>query len=324
MNSRRQFIKLSFFSLAGLSLPLGYACHGRWRSEVRPPRPVRRGLVIWFSQTGNTQRIGRLLAAGWRKQGLEVTSAEIRKFDPQSAVGFDLIAMGCPVNHYDAPGFVKSWLARLPHLQETPVAAFITHGLPPSNQHNTACAVLEILAQRGGVPVGLATFGNFGTYPPAWAFYPQSALKSSGFPNERTYEQARNYGAELLVRVRSGMAFEFKRELSFGDVKKNLSPIWFSKLITDEHTIDKDRCWNCGTCTDICPTGAIDPAKGSVNKVLCVDCMGCINNCPAQAVRMVYWGKPLVGYPFFLQQHGIIVREPVEIIQGKFQQGMIG
>jgi len=186
MNTRRYFLKMGVFTTAALSLPINYACHQKHHFHAGKPRAVRRALVLWFSQTGNTQRIGRLLAAVWRKQGVDVTTSEIRKFNSQTAVGYDLIAMGCPVNHYDAPDYVKSWLSRLPDLQGTPVAAFVTHGLPPSNQHNTACAVLEIMAQRGGVPAGLATFGNFGTYPPLWAFYPESALKSSAFPNEAT------------------------------------------------------------------------------------------------------------------------------------------
>ncbi len=318
MNTRRNFLRMGVFATAALGLPFAYACHPKQHFEPRSPRTVRRALVLWFSQTGNTQRIGRLLAAVWRKNGLEVTAAEIRQFDPGSALGYDLIAMGCPVNHYDAPGYVKSWLPRLPHLQGASVAAFVTHGLPPSNQHNTACAILELLAQRGGVPVGLATFGNFGTYPPLWAFYPESALKTSAFPNETTYDQVRQYAGELLVQASAGNAFEFSRELSFGDVKKSLAPIWFSKMITDEHSIDKERCQHCGTCAELCPTGAIDPEKGVVNKAICVDCMGCINNCPAQAVRMVYWGKPLVGYRDFLREKGIVIKEPEEIsIMGK-------
>ncbi|MBA4366076.1 MAG: hypothetical protein C0403_00355 [Desulfobacterium sp.] len=120
-----------------------------------------------------------------------------------------------------------------------------------------------------------------------------------------------------MVQVSSGNAFEFSREVSFGDVKKNLAPIWFSKMITDEHSIDRERCQHCGTCAELCPTGAIDPEKGAVNKEVCVDCMGCINNCPAQAVRMVYWGKPLVGYHDFLRQQGIAVKEPKEIVHGE-------
>ncbi len=313
MKTRRHFLKLGLASAACAGLPLGCLWHPSHRVDARQPRPMKQALVLWFSQTGNTQRIGRLLAAVLQKQGVSVTAVEIRRFNPQHAADYDLIVMGCPVNHYDAPGFVKSWLTNLPPLPGTPVAAFVTHGLPPSNQHNTGCAVLEILAQRGGLPMGLATFGNFGTYPPAWAFFPEKVLETADFPNETTYDQARRYAVDLLERVNRGDGFEFSRELSFGDVKKNLAPIWFSKMITDEHTIDLERCRHCGTCADVCPTGAIDPDSGTVNKDICVDCMGCINNCPTQAVRMVYWGKPLVGYHDFLRQHGLAVKEPEEI-----------
>ncbi|MFZ5569253.1 MAG: EFR1 family ferrodoxin [Thermodesulfobacteriota bacterium] len=321
MKTRRHFLKLGMFSAVCAGLPPGCIWHPTHHVAARPPGSMKRALVLWFSQTGNTQRIGRLLSAVWRKQGVAVTEAEIRQFDPRHAAGYDLIAMGCPVNHYDAPGFVKTWLENLPPLQGIPVAAFVTHGLPPSNQHNTGCAVLEIMAAKGGLPVGLGTFGNLGTYPPFWAFFPEDVLKTAGFPNEATYDQARRFAMDLITRVNAGEGFEFSREVSFGDVKKNLAPIWFSKLITDEHRIDPDRCQHCGVCREVCPTGAIDPEKGTVDKGNCVDCMGCINNCPARAVRMVYWGKELVGYPDFLRQQGIVVKEPEEITAAEGEKG---
>lgn len=159
----------------------------------------------------------------------------------------------------------------------------------------------------------MATFGNMGTYPPSWAFFPEETLKSSAYPNEETYDRARGFAAVLLETVEQGGDFEFRREWSFGDVKKNLAPVWFSKLITDDHSIDSSRCQRCGTCAEKCPTGAINPYNGKVDKEVCVDCMGCINNCPTQAVRIVYWGKKLVGYRAFLNEHGIEIHEPEEL-----------
>lgn len=316
MPSRRDMLKLALASAVALSLP---ACCRAYQEQSPGPlssRVVKRGLVLSYSQTGNTRRIGRLLAAVWRRQGVQVREAEIREFDPGQAVGFDLIAVGGPVNHYDAPQYLKDWLGKLPPLGQTPVAAFVTHGVPPSNQKNTACAILEILAGHGGVPVGLACFGNLGTYPPSWAFFPGKSLEARGLPNQETFRQARAYALDLLARASAGQPLAFSREWSMGDVKKSLAPIWFSKLITEVHEIDPARCTGCGTCVRLCPTGAIDPQRGTVDKERCVDCMGCLNNCPAQAVRMVYWGKPLTGYFEFLRQNQIQIAEPPELREG--------
>ena len=294
-------MKWSGTMAASLSIPAWLTGCAVTDARATQPREVKRALVIWYSQTGNTARIGRLIAAVWQKQGIAVDSAEIREIDPSDCAGYDLLAAGSPVNHYDAPQFVKNWLGRLPSIDHTLTAAFVTHGIPASNQHNTACALLEHLAAKGGIPLGLAAYGNLGTYPPSWAFFPEKSLEAKDHPNRETYREAAKYAGLLLEKAKRGQSIAIKRECSFGDVKKNLAPIWFSKLITDEHYIDPAKCLGCGLCRAKCPTGAIDPEQKTVNKSLCVDCMGCLNNCPAQAVVMVYWGKKTDGISGFFK-----------------------
>ena len=236
-------------ALAATTLAVPVACTRYLPSESPSlqPRKVQRALVLWFSQTGNTARIGRLMAAVWKQRGVAVDAAELRDFDPASIGGYDLVAMGSPVNHYDLPDYVKGWLKKLPPLSGVPVAAFVTHGIPESNSHNTACSLLDLLAQNGAVPMGLATFGNLGTYPPYWAFYPDKAVSGSAYPNGDTFAKALQYATALIDGVEAGAAYSYRYEIGLGDVKKNLAPIWFSKLITDAHTIDKERCTGCGT-----------------------------------------------------------------------------
>jgi ferredoxin/flavodoxin len=330
MPSRRRFLKTGSLAAASLALPACGGTHCEQNFQAFKPGKVKRALVVWFSQTGNTQRVGRLTAAVWRTRGIQVDESEIRGFDPADCQGYDLIAVGAPVNHFDSPPSIISWLNRLPDLGGAPVAVFITHGLPPGNQHNTGCALLEALADKEGVPVGLAKFGNLGTYPPAWAFDPEKTLATVGHPNEETYDRMREFAAQSLARAESGQPISFTREWTVDDIKKYILAPWLSKMVHDEHYIDPERCIRCGTCAAKCPTGAIDPYKGEVNKSLCIDCMGCVNNCPNQAVRLVYWGKELVGYFDFLKQHNIEIPEPRELsplispVPGRGWQGIHG
>ncbi len=312
MKSRRSILKYGALAAVAASAPVLY--WGR-RTPVEvtvSPRNVKRALVAWFSQTGNTERIGRLTAEVWKKRGIEVEAAEIREVDPSICEGFDLIAVGAPVNYYDVPPLLKEWLANVPHLDGTPVAAFITHGLPPGNPHNTGCAILESLAEKGGAPVGQEGFGHPGAYPPSWAFDADNVQKFREYPAEAIYEKAREFSSSLIDRVTKGESLPVARECTVDDVKKYAMSARISKIFISKHTIEKSLCLNCGTCRQKCPAGAIDPEAGRVDTKKCVVCMGCVNNCPAQAVIMVMWGKQLTGFNKFKESHDIETLEPAE------------
>ena len=63
--TRRSFAKMAVAGAAGLYFP-GKAKGAELKTEMKmKTNKVKKGLVVWYSQTGNTKRIGKLIAATW-------------------------------------------------------------------------------------------------------------------------------------------------------------------------------------------------------------------------------------------------------------------
>ncbi|MDO4438020.1 MAG: 4Fe-4S binding protein [Eubacteriales bacterium] len=48
-----------------------------------------------------------------------------------------------------------------------------------------------------------------------------------------------------------------------------------------------DACVMCGSCADVCPTGAISEGDGQyvIDADVCVDCGSCAGQCPTGAIE---------------------------------------
>lgn len=198
MGNRRIFLKKSAVTAMALAIPTTPGCINI--NTIRPKVPlksrrVERVLVVWYSQTGYTERNGRLLAKTLETKRIKTTSSELRDYDERGINDFDLIVIGSPVFYYDTPSHVKAWIKSLPDLKGTPVASYVTFGGPEENQHNAACSILECLTENKGVPIAMKAFMNMGAYPPSWSGekVSENTWNNRYLPNEETYNEVRAY-----------------------------------------------------------------------------------------------------------------------------------
>lgn len=311
--SRRRFLA---YGTAALALGLPGCVSARVikaRGALKHPRP-QKALVLCYSQTGHTARYGRLIAYRWAQQGLEVETCRWGWGERPDVRGYDLIAVGTPVQYLDVPQNVQDWLDALPVIEGTGVAAFVTYGGAGDGQHHAAVRLLGALVDHGGVPLGLETFGNMSTYPPTWSLgHEGRILKYRTKPDQATYQQVRSYAAAVLERYGHGQAIEAHSALEISGLYRGGLSRGLAKALLGRHEIDTRRCLRCGTCVKTCPVGAIDLAPARIDTRRCLLCFGCLNNCPAGAQVMTVLGKPLYGFPAFLKRHSIIIQEPSEL-----------
>jgi len=83
---------------------------------MSPVEPTpRRALVAYWSRFGNTRRIAEAIARGLRSApGLAVDCRPIEEVDPESLLGYELLAIGAPTEIFSAPRAMKEFLAKLP------------------------------------------------------------------------------------------------------------------------------------------------------------------------------------------------------------------
>jgi ferredoxin len=231
--------------------------------------------------------------------------------NPQDIPGADLVVVGVPVFYYDIPGNAIEWLNRLPALEGAFGAAFAVFGGEGDNQHNTACSILDILAEKGVRPAALATFSSMSTFAPTWsAGNEKRSLAYSHLPDETTFQQVSDFAKEALDRARRDEIIEPKKRPSLTNLLRGNISVKGTKLFISGHGIDKETCIDCGKCEKTCPVGAVDQKNCFVNTKQCIACFGCVNNCPSGAMKMKFVGKPVYGFIEFKKRHNIVVNTP--------------
>jgi ferredoxin/flavodoxin len=311
MDSRRDFIKKSVIVGAALCLPVSLTRESMAAYPDLKTRDPKKALVLWYSQTGHTQRYARLIRCILKDRNIEVDEREFKETDPNILSNYDFIIVGSPVFYYDTPSNVVEWLEKIPAITGTPVAAFVSFGGPEGNQHNASCHILKILAKKGGVPVGRDAFRNIPTYPtPNWDIANQKS--GEHLPDAATFDQVRRFTADTLQRISRGETISIRYEMAMREFLRVLPLVSLNKRVISKHAVDAQTCIRCRTCERKCPAKAIQPLQQIVHKDKCLACFGCLNNCPVGAVVMEYGGKPLYGFFEYLKKNNITIMEPPE------------
>jgi len=311
METRKTFIKKATVVTAAMMIPgCASRCTKGSVEKIKTKNP-KKGLVLWYSQSGNTKRYALLITKIWEQQGLKVDAMEYREIKMESLPEYDIIMIGAPVYYYDTPDNVREWLEKIPCINGTAVCSFVSYGGPEGNQHNAATTILEMLADKGGIPVGIDYYMNMSSAPfPEWDGPGQ--MEHKHLPDEDTFKRVRDYAVLCIENTKADKALETDRRFAIREIWTYIPLIGMSKLYFGDHYIDKEKCINCGICEKVCPAGAISPSFQEVKSGKCLLCFGCFNNCPEQAVVMTVGGNELYNFSEFLKRNNITINEPEE------------
>jgi flavodoxin len=74
---------------------------------------MRKAMVVYFSQFGNTEKIAKALSDGMKKGGLSVDCARVDDVDPAKLVEYDILALGGPTQAFGNAVPMKDFLRKL-------------------------------------------------------------------------------------------------------------------------------------------------------------------------------------------------------------------
>ncbi len=284
-------------------------------------------MIIYYSQTGNTQKIARQIRDGMREAGQDVTLKFLKNVDYGELADYDMIGFGSPV-WYEMPPNFRRFVEEMPNLEGKLAFSFITHGTMPDLYFPLA---IPRLMRKGLRVVDWKNwYGNC-----AIQIFPEPYY-TAGHPDAIDCKEAKEWAKEVIVKAQRILNGE--TELLPEAPMPNMSPMHANAAIDHLggfHNIhgklvrDAEKCLypKCHICMDNCTMGYIDlsasPQKYGSCGDGCDDCHGCTYCemlCPVGAIHPVipYEEAAPVG-----QEHGSALFEMVlnkAESEGKFRR----
>ena len=217
-------------------------------------------LIIYYTQSGNTQAIARSIARGAASTGAEVKLMRLKNVTYDMLGEYDLIGFGSPTWKADTPN-MHAFIDKMPKQNGTHCFAFNTHGTLP---HLYFPIVIPNLKNHGLVPIGYKDwYGDVNMPGMPKPYY------TGGHPDEQDLREAEEFGREMAEnspRIHAG-----ETDLIYPDPEMN-DKVFEQAMI----------CSNMLLCPTN-PQGAFirDPGKCKYPK-----CHVCMDNCMMQYIDL--------------------------------------
>ena len=251
-------------------------------------------LIVYYSQSGNTQKIARSIRDGMRKSGDEVVLKFLKKVSFEELADYDVIGFGSPV-WYEMPPNLRRFTEDMPYMDGKLAFSFCTHGTMPDLYFPLAIPRLQ---RKGLRIIGWKNWygdGNIQIFPEPYY--------TAGHPDQQDLDEAEKFGEEMCARSRRVLAGE--TDLVLEAPEPNMMRMHANAAIEHLggfHNVhgrlvrDSEKCLYpaCHICMDNCTMGWIDlastPQKYGNCADACDDCHGCTYCemlCPTGAIHPV-------------------------------------
>jgi len=240
-------------------------------------------LILYFSATGNTAKIAKVIEEKFTEMGAQVTTSDITSYaDRQQKIDlepYQAVVFGAPIHSWRAPRVVREWLRTLDG-QGKKCSMFFTYG--GFGVHPTHYSTRQILEEQHFFVVSSAEFLGAHTFNlGGW-----NAMEDR--PGELDFEVAKDYAGITYKR------FTGEDDRVLGELEKtehteerldSIETFRF-RALTQLPTRGSEECSMCLVCEESCPTGAMEAESGEADKEKCIACLACVANCPENVLKI--------------------------------------
>ena len=258
-----------------------------------------RCIIVYFSQTGNTEKVAGAIQRGVAREAGNCEITRIKGIRPEYLKDFDLIGLGCPIQGFVEPGIIHAYIYKMSGLQGKHVFPFATHGTRPEFFFPSIVPKLE--------RKGLTVIGMFNCYADVEIPSMPRPYPTAGHPDSIDLKEAEEFGNAMVERSRRIRAGETgllpplptwseydvenyklnraEKEIELG-VPGKIARRGQSK-ITFKYDAQKCTYPSCRLCIENCPMEGIDlSAKPPVIGKPCMQCTACVEICPDKAISL--------------------------------------
>ena len=240
-------------------------------------------LILYFSATGNTAKIAKVIEEKLKEEGAMVTMSDITPFgERQRKIDFEpyqAVVFGAPIYVCRAPREVREWLRTLDGKGKK-CSMFFTYG--GFGVHPTHYSTREILKEQNFIVVSSAEFLGAHTFNlGGWR-----AMVDR--PNEFDFEVAKDY-VELTYKRFTGEDDRILGELEkteYTDEQLDSAEALRFKVLTQLPTRGCEECSMCLACEESCPAGAMKAELGEADKGKCIAYLACVSNCTEDVLKI--------------------------------------
>ena len=272
-----------------------------------------KSIVIYFSQTGNTEKIAKCIQNGIIQAAGSCDIIEMRDANPLHLKKYDLIGLGSMVMGA-APANVIEFVDKMRYVGGKHFFTFCTHG---TSYGRYVSSLYPNIKKRGLVLIGSSDW-----YADCFLLHMAQPYPTAGHPDEIDFKEAEDFGREMVVRSQKisagqkelippppgelapfpGMGAPQGGKAPAGGPPGGAPPPGAPNMgvigtFSARLKYYKEKCLypGCTLCQDNCPVFGIDLSVAPpILAKPCLDCEFCARLCPTKALDMDEWVKQMI------------------------------